>query len=73
MIQPVFLDPYMSDVCSDIAVSEGSVRRFISRLGTMQDQLDAFMRTQIIPGTMLLFDGTSIFSRFADCEKPGIP
>ena len=66
MIQPVFLDSYMSDICSDIAVSEGSVRRFISRLGAMQNQLDAFMRSQVIPGTTLLFDGTSIFSRSAD-------
>jgi transposase len=56
----------MSDICSDIAVSEGSVRRFISRLGAMQDVLDAFMRSQVIPGTTLLFDGTSIFSRSAD-------
>lgn len=66
MIQPVFLDSYMSDICSDIAVSEGSVRRFISRLGSMQDLLDAFMRSQVISGTTLLFDGTSIFSRSAD-------
>ena len=43
MIGPLFLDSYMSDICSDISVSEGSVRRFISRLGAMQDQLDTFM------------------------------
>ena len=66
MIQPLFLDSYMSDLCGDIAVSEGSVRRFISRLGRMQDQLDTFMRDQVIPGTTLLFDGTSIFTRSAD-------
>ena len=66
MIQPMFLDSYMSDVCGDIAVSEGSVRRFIARLGMMQDQLDAFMRSQVMPGTTLLFDGTSIFSGSAD-------
>ena len=66
MIQPMFLDSYMSDVCGDIAVSEGSVRRFIARLGMMQDQLDAFMRSQVMPGTTLLFDGTSIFFGSAD-------
>ena len=66
MIQPVFLDSYMSDICSDIAVSEGSVRKFISRLGVMQDSVDAFMRSHVMPGTTLLFDGTSIFSRSAD-------
>ena len=66
MIQPVFLDSYMSDICSDIAVSEGSVRRFISKLGGMQETLEAFMKAQVMPGTTLLFDGTSIFSRSAD-------
>ena len=66
MIQPLFLDSYMSDVCGDIAVSEGSVRRFISKLGSMQDHLDAFMKTHVMPGTTLLFDGTTIFTRSAD-------
>ena len=66
MIQPMFLDSYMSDICSDLSVSEGPVRRFISRLGSMQDQLDTFMRSQVLPGTTLLFDGTSIFTRSAD-------
>ena len=32
----------------------------------MQTQLDAFMRSQVLPGTTLLFDGTSIFLRSAD-------
>jgi hypothetical protein len=42
MIQPMFLDSYMSDVCGDIAVSENSVRKFVSELGSRQDQLDGF-------------------------------
>lgn len=66
MVQPIFLDSYMSDICSDIAVSEGSVRRFIARLGTEQDTIDAFMQSQVMPGTTLLFDGTSIFTKSAD-------
>lgn len=66
MIQPMFLDSYMSSICGDIAVSEGSVRRFIASLGTMQDRIDAFMKQQVMPGTTLLFDGTSIFWRSAD-------
>ena len=66
MIQPLFLGSYMSDLCSDISVSEGSVRRFITKLGQIQDQIDAFMKAQVMPGTTLLFDGTSIFSRSAD-------
>lgn len=63
MLQPLFLDSYMSDVCGDISVSEGSVRRFVASLGRMQDRIDAFMRKQIMPGSTLLFDGTSIFWR----------
>lgn len=66
MIQPMFLDSYMSDLCSDISVSEGPVRRFIAKLGSMQDQVDTFMKAQVMPGTTLLFDGTAIFSRSAD-------
>ena len=66
MIQPMFLDSYMSDICGDIAVSENSVRKFVSELGSRQDQLDAFMREQVMPGSTLLFDGTSIFMRCAD-------
>lgn len=66
MVQPMFLDSYMSDICSDLAVSEGSVRRFIAKLGTQQDAIDAFMKVQVMPGTTLLFDGTSIFTKSAD-------
>lgn len=66
MIQPAFLDSYMSDLCGDIAMSEGSVRRFIAKLGTMQDRIDRFMKAHVIPGTTLMFDGTSIFLRSED-------
>ncbi len=66
MIQPAFLDSYLSDLCDDLAVSESSVRKFITQLGTMQDRIDAFMRDSVMPGTSLLFDGTSIFTRSAD-------
>lgn len=66
MIQPMFLDSYMSDVCGDISVSEGSVRKFIANLGMHQEQLDSFMRENIMSGTTLLFDGTSIFTRSSD-------
>ena len=66
MVQPVFLDSYMSDVCADLAVSENSVRKFVSQLGSMQDRQEAFMKAQVLPGTTLLFDGTAIFTRSAD-------
>lgn len=32
----------------------------------MQDTIDSFMREQVIPGSTLLFDGTSIFIRSDD-------
>lgn len=66
MIKPAFLDSYLSDLCADLSVSEGSVRKFIDRLGGMQDRQEAFMKSQVIPGTTLLFDGTTIFTRSAD-------
>ena len=66
MVQPLFLDSYMSDICGDIAVSEGSARRFIAKLGSEQDTIDAFMKSQVMPRTTLLFDGTSIFTKSAD-------
>lgn len=66
MIQPMFLDSYMSDISADIAVSENSVRKFVSELGSKQDRIDAFMRDQVMPGSTLLFDGTSIFMHCAD-------
>lgn len=66
MIQPVFLDSYMCDICADLSVSEGSVRKFVARLGSMQDQHVAFMKAQVMPGTTLLFDGTTILSRSSD-------
>ena len=66
MIRPVFLDSCLSDLCGDIALSETSVRSFITRLGLMQDKLDAFMKAQVMPGTKLLFDGTSVFTRSSD-------
>jgi len=66
MIQPCFLDSYMSDICSGLAVSEGTVRKFISRLGTLQERTERFMQEQVMPGSTLLFDGTSLFTRSAD-------
>ena len=66
MIQPLFLDSYMSDIFGDISISEGSVRKFIAGLGSKQDRIDAFMKSQVMPGTTLLFDGTSIFTKSAN-------
>lgn len=53
----------MNDVCCDISVPEGSVRRFVARLRLEEVRVEVFMRLQVMPGMILLFDGTSIFSR----------
>ncbi len=66
MIQPAFLDSYLSDLNGVLAMSETSVRKFVAKLGTMQDRIDDFMRDSLIPGASLLFDGTSIFTRSED-------
>lgn len=66
MIQPMFLNSYLSDVCGDMAISETSVRKFISKLGSKQDTIDEFMRARVMPSTTLLFDGTTVFTRSQD-------
>ncbi len=66
MMQPIFLDTYMSDTCGDLAMSETPVLTFVTKLGNMQNRIDAFMRESVIPGASLLFDGTFIFSRSHD-------
>ena len=66
MIQPMFLDSYLSDICDDISVSEVSVRKFITQLGSMQGRCESFMRSYVMPGTTLLFDGTTIFTGSSD-------
>ena len=66
MIRPIFLDSCLSDLCGDIALSESSVRGLITKIGMMQDKVEAFMKAQVMPGTKLLFDGTSIFTRSSD-------
>lgn len=66
MVRPAFLGSYMSDICPDLPVSEGPVRRFVAALGAMQGRQEGFMRASLIPGTTLLFDGTAIFTRSSD-------
>jgi len=66
LLKPVFMDSCLSDICPDIATSEGSVRRFIAELGQKQPTIEAFMREAIMPGTSLLFDGSSFFARLGD-------
>lgn len=66
LMQDIFQSSYMSDLCPDIATSEVSVRKFISLLGTKHNEIDVFLKEDVLPGAHLLFDGTNIFSRSSD-------
>jgi len=61
MIQSVFESSYLSSICGDISTSENSVRNFITKLGSMDAEIDAFMKSFIMPKSSLVFDGTTIF------------
>ena len=65
-LQSVFEQSYLSDLAPDLSISEGTVQRFILRLGTMQERAESFMRLHVTENTTLLFDGTSIFLDFGD-------
>lgn len=66
LAHPAFLSSYMSELCPDLSMSEESVRSFVSRLGLEQERIDAYMRSTILPGTQLVFDGSSFFAAFRD-------
>lgn len=66
LVQPLFADSYLSELCPDLAMSEKPVRKFISALGNKQESIDAFMRSFVLPGSTLLFNGTSIFWNGSD-------
>lgn len=65
-IRNMYLSSDMRDLYPDIALSDVSVRKFISRLGTRQSDIYRFMQASIAPGTTLLFDGTVFFARMDD-------
>lgn len=66
LVRPIFMESYMKDLCPDLALSEDTVHRFVSWLGTQQNAQEAFMRKFVDPGRKLLFDGTTMFANFQD-------
>lgn len=66
ILQTVFEQSYLSQFCPDLALSEGTVQKFVLKLGSMQDRINSFLREYITPQMALLFDGTSIFLNFGD-------
>jgi len=63
MVSQAFLSTYLSDISSDIATSETSIRNLITSLGKRDNEIKVFMQKWIIPGATLLFDGTTIFTK----------
>ena len=65
-IHLLFEQSGLSDECADIATSEASVRKFILKLGTLEPQMQTFMRSQMPKDGTVMFDGTSFFTRMDD-------
>lgn len=57
---------YLNDIHSDLACSDYTVRSLVGKLGTRSGDMEAFMRLYMKPGSKLMFDGTSIFTRADD-------
>lgn len=66
LMHPTFMDSYMSRIAPDLPMSENSVRGFVRSLGTDVDRIESFMRSSIMPGTNLVFDGTHFFADARD-------
>ena len=66
LMKDLFLSSSLSDMSPDLSMSEQTVRQFISALGQKTQECEAFMKSFVMPGTTLLFDGTSIFTRSSD-------
>lgn len=61
-----FEKSYLSQLHPDLKVSDYTVKTLFSKLSDRKEQMEAFMRSYVKPGSRLLFDGTSIFSRADD-------
>ena len=65
-IKREFEASYLNDIHPDISCSEYTVKGIISKLAQRQDEMESFMQFYVVPGSQMLFDGTSIFTRAAD-------
>lgn len=63
---------YLNDLHPDLTCSDYKVRTLIGKLGSRRGDIDSFMRLYMKPGSRLMFDGTSIFTRADDsCAQRG--
>lgn len=65
-IKREFEASYLNDIHPDLACSDYTVRSLIGKLGARSGDMEAFMRLYMKPGSKLMFDGTSIFTRADD-------
>ena len=65
-IKREFEASYLNDIHPDLACSDYTVRELIGKLGTRSGDMASFMRRYMKPGSKLMFDGTSIFTRADD-------
>ena len=65
-IKREFEASYLNDIHPDLTCSSYTVRNLIQKLGCRTGDMDAFMRLYMKPGSKLMFDGTSIFTRSSD-------
>ena len=57
---------YLNDLHTDLACSGYTVRNLLTKLGVRAGDMASFMQNYMKPGSKLLFDGTSIFTRAND-------
>lgn len=65
-IKREFEASYFNDIHPDLSCSDYTVRNLIGKLGTRSAEIAAFMQLYVKPGSKLMFDGTSIFTRADD-------
>lgn len=66
LVKDFFERSIFSELSPDIGTSEATVRKFISSLGERGDDINAMMSSYINKESVLLFDGTTMFTRMND-------
>ena len=65
-IKREFEASYLNDLHPDLSCSGYTVRTLVGKLGLRQGEMEEFMKSYVKPGSKMLFDGTSIFTRADD-------
>lgn len=65
-IRKEFEASYLNDIHPDLSCSDYTVRTLVGKLSSRSGEMASFMRMYVKPGSKLMFDGTSIFTRADD-------